>query len=118
MKKMLKDVDSYIQSAPKETRGKLKDLRSVIRKVAPDAEERISYGMPYYHYKGRLVYFAAAKKHIGLYVPPPIIEEHKSELKNFETAKATVRFSIDKPLPIPLIKKLIKARMEKNNLKK
>ncbi len=118
MKKILKDVDSYIQAAPKETRGKLKELRSVIRKTAPDAEERVSYGMPYYHFKGRLVYFAAAKKHIGLYVPPPIIEEHKSELKNFETAKATVRFSIDKPLPIPLIKKLIKARMKKNNLKK
>ena len=114
MKKAPKDVAAYIAGAPKEVRGKLKELRATIRKMAPDAEERISYGMPYYGYKGRVAYFAAFKKHIGLYVPSPVTEEHKKELKDYETAKATIRFPIEKPLPIALVKKLIKARMKKN----
>jgi uncharacterized protein YdhG (YjbR/CyaY superfamily) len=114
MEKALKDVDAYIAGAPKEVRGKLKELRALIRKAAPDAEERISYGMPYYGYQGRLAYFGLFKNHIGLYVPTPVIEEHKSELKDYGTAKATVRFPIDKPLPLALIKKLVKARMKKN----
>jgi uncharacterized protein YdhG (YjbR/CyaY superfamily) len=98
----------------KEVQTKLKELRAAIREAAPTAEERISYGMPYYAHKGRLAYFSAFKKHIGLYVPSPVIEEHKRELRDYETAKATVRFPIDKPLPIASIKKVIKARMKKN----
>lgn len=117
MKKTPKDVDAYIAKAPKEVQDKLKELRAVIKKTAPAAKERISYSMPYYDYKGRLVYFAAFKKHIGLYVPPPILQQYKNELKEYETAIATVHFPIDKPLPITLIKKLIKARMEKNESK-
>lgn len=114
MKKTPKDVDTYIKTAAKEVQGKLKELRTAIRQVAPTAIERISYRMPYYEYKGRLAYFAFAKSHIGLYIPPPVIEEHKSELKNYKTTKATIRFPIEKPLPIALIKKLIKAKMKKN----
>lgn len=113
-----KDVEGYIAAAPKEVRTKLKALRTAIRKAAPAAEERISYGMPYYGYKGRLAYFAAFQHHIGLYIPTPVIEEHKTELKNYETAKATVRFPLDKKLPVALVKKLIKARMKKNETKK
>ena len=118
MKKTPEDVDEYIAKAPKEAQDKLKELRAAIREAAPTAVERISYGMPYYKYKGQLAYFRLAKAHIGLYVPPPVIEEHKSELKDYETAKATVRFPLDKKLPIALIKKLIKARMKKNEAKK
>lgn len=114
MKKSPKDVDSYIKVAPRETRGKLIQLHEIIKATVPKAEERISYGMPYYEYKGRLAYFAAFKKHIGLYIPPPVIEEHKKELKDYETARATVRLPLDKPLPIALIMKLIKARVKKN----
>ena len=117
MKKAPKDVDAYIASAPKEVQGKLKELRTAIKQVAPTAIERISYGMPYYDYKGRLAYFAFAKSHIGFYIPPPVIEEHKSELKNYETAKSTIRFPLDKSLPFALIKKLIKAKMKKNDAK-
>ena len=120
MKKILKpkNVDAYIARAPQEVRSKLKELRAAIRKAAPTAEERISYGMPYYACKGRLAYFALAKAHIGLYIPTPVIEEHKSELKDYEAARATVRLPLDKKLPIALIKKLIKARMKKNESKK
>jgi uncharacterized protein YdhG (YjbR/CyaY superfamily) len=110
-----KNVDAYIAAAPKEVQGKLKELRAVIKAAAPTAVERISYGMPYYGYKGRLAYFAFAKAHIGLYVPTPVIEEHKSELKAYETTKATLRFPLDKKLPVALIKKLVKARMKKND---
>ncbi len=111
----VKDVDEYIANAPKEVQEKLKQLRKAIKSVASDANEKISYGMPYYDYKGRLVYFAFAKKHIGLYIPPPIIEQHKNELKDYVTAKSTVQFPLDKNLPIALIKKLVKARVEWNS---
>jgi uncharacterized protein YdhG (YjbR/CyaY superfamily) len=109
-----KNVDAYIAAAPKEARGKLQELRTVIRKTAPAAAERISYGMPYYEYNGRLAYFSLWKTHIGLYIPTPIIAEHKSELAAYETTSATVRFPLDRKLPIALTRKLIKARMKKN----
>lgn len=117
MKKRPKDVDEYIKTSPKEIRSKLVQLRKIIKTATPKAEERISYGIPYYSYNGRLAYFAAFKKHIGLYVPTPVIENHKKELINYETAKATVRFPIEKPLPVALIKKLIQARKEINENK-
>lgn len=112
--KKARDVDEYIAKAPKEMRGRLQELRAAIKSAAPKAEERISYGMPYYAYKGRLAYFQLWKKHIGLYVPTPVIEEHESELKDYEIAKATVRFPLDKKLPVALIKKLVQARVKKN----
>ena len=118
MEKPKRDVDAYIAAAPKEVRGKLKELRKVIKSTAPKAEEKISYGMPYYAYKGRLVYFAFARKHIGLYVPTPVIEEHKKELRDYETAKATVRFPLNKKLPLALIRELVKARMKKNEARR
>ena len=111
-----KDVDAYIAAAPKEVQGKLKELRAVIRKTAPKAEERISYGMPYYAYEGRLAYFAVFKEHIGLYIPTPVIEEHKKELREYETSAATVRLPLDQKLPVALIRKLVRARVKKNEL--
>ncbi len=68
--KTAKNVDEYIANAPEELQSKLKQLRKVIKDSAPEALEKISYGMPYYGYKGRLAYFAYAKEHIGLYIPP------------------------------------------------
>jgi uncharacterized protein YdhG (YjbR/CyaY superfamily) len=114
----ISDVEEYIASAPKEAQPSLRKLRTAIKKVAPKAQEKISYGMPYYDYHGRLVYFRLSKNHIGLYIPPPVIAEHKKELENYQTATATVRFPFDKKLPITLIKKLIKARMKKNDEKR
>ena len=113
--KPVRNVDEYIAQASKEVQDKLKELRAVIRTTAPGAEERISYGMPYYHYKGRLVYFQLWKNHIGFYVPTPVVEEHTSELKGYETTKATVRFPLDEKLPLALIEKLVKARVRKND---
>ncbi len=111
-------VNEYIANAPKDLQSRLQQLREAIKDTAPDAEEKLSYGMPYYGYKGRLVYFAYAKGHIGLYVPPPVIQDHKEELKRYETATATVRFPLSEDLPLPLIKKLVKARAAINEAKK
>lgn len=114
MNKRPRDVTAYIAEAPKEIQSKLIELRRIIKTAAPKAEERISYGMPYYGYKGRLAYFRLSKNHIGLYIPTPIIEEHAKKLKNYKTSRATVRFPLDKKLPQALIRKLLKARLQKN----
>ncbi|HEX9133105.1 MAG TPA: DUF1801 domain-containing protein [Ktedonobacteraceae bacterium] len=113
--KPAKNVDEYIAQAPIEAQDKLQELRAVIKATAPGAEERISYGMPYYDYKGRLVYFQLWKKHIGVYIPTPVLEEHKSELQGYETTKATLRLPLDEELPLALLKKLVKARVRKND---
>ncbi len=108
------NVDEYIAKAPKDLQGKLKILRKIIKDCAPEAVEKISYGMPYYGYKGRLAYFSYFKNHIGLYLTPPIVAEFKKELKDYATSTATIRFPNKEKLPIALIKKLIKARIKKN----
>ncbi len=112
--KKFKDVDGYIGHAPQNIQVELKKLRAAIKQTVPNAEEKISYGMPYYGYKGRLIYFAYAKTHIGLYIPPPIIQDYKDDLQKYQTAVSTVRFPLGEPLPIPLIKKLVKARVAHN----
>ena|SRR5437773_8281718 len=89
-----KDVDEYIALAPKEVQDMLKEFRTIIKAAAPRAQERISYGMPYYYYKRPTGLFRHSKKHIGLYIPTSIVKEHKSELKGYETIKATVRFPL------------------------
>ena len=71
--------------------------------------------MPYYNYKGRLAWFGLHKAHIGLYIRPPVIEEHKIELTKYTTTKSAVHLPLDEPIPTPVIKKLVKARMKKND---
>ncbi len=112
--KRAKDVDEYIANAPKDIQGKLRALRALIKEIAPTAQERISYGIPFYDYKGRLVYFASARGYIGLYIPPPIIQDHAKDLKKYTTTKSAIHMPNDTPLPTALIKKLVKARMKHN----
>lgn len=107
-------MDEYISAAPKEVQDKLREVRAAIREVAPTARESISYRMPYYDYKGRLAWFGLQKAHVGLYVRPPVIEEHKNELVGYTTTKSAVHLPLDKKIPASLIKKLVKARMKKN----
>jgi uncharacterized protein YdhG (YjbR/CyaY superfamily) len=110
-----KNVDEYISAAPIEAREKLEEVRAAIRKVAPTAVESISYRIPYYDYKGRLVWFGLQKRHIGLYLRPPTIEEHKKDLAGYATTKSAVHLPLDKKIPLSLVKKLVKARMKKND---
>ena len=108
------EVDRYISDAPPELQGKLRQLRRAILDAVPEATERISYGMPYYHYHGRLAYFGLAKRHIGLYIPSPVIDEHTDELKDFHAVQATVHLPLDQDLPIALVQKLVRARARMN----
>ena len=114
MNKPIKTIEAYLAAVPVETRTRLLQLRQIILTTAPLAKEKISYGMPFYEYKGRLVYFRLAKAHLGLYIPPPVIADFKKELKGYKTATATIQFPLDEQLPVALIKKLIKARMKIN----
>ena len=101
-------VDKYLNDAPIEIREELEELRKIIKSVAPKAEEKISYGMPYYGYKGRLVYFAYFKNHIGLYIMPRFLEGFEKEIEDYKTGRATLQISFDKKLPAQLIKKILK----------
>ena len=108
------DVDSYIAESPDEIRGILKELRRVIKSAAPKAIEKISYGMPFYEYggtgiKGRLIYFAAFKKHISLFITPWYSKSIPSEMKQYHISKATYQFPLNKPLPLKLIRDTVKA---------
>jgi len=114
MTRRVLDVDAYIKAAPKESRAKLFQLRRIIKALAPGAKEGISYRIPYYDYCGPLVWFAAFKNHIGIYLRPPIVEEHKRELRGYVTTKSAVHLPMTQPLPVALIRKLVKARMIKN----
>jgi uncharacterized protein YdhG (YjbR/CyaY superfamily) len=112
-----RDVDAYIAAAPNKAQPMLRQLRHVIKGAAPKAEEKISYGMPYYAYHGRLVYFAAHTNHVGLYVLGEAKDIYAKELQKYMTSKSTARFPIGQPLPVTLIKKLVKARVKENEAK-
>ncbi len=112
-----KNVDEYIALQPVEIRGTLEKLRETIKKAAPKAEEVISYKMPAYKFHGVLVYFGAYQNHIGFYPTGSGISAFKKELSVYEGSKGTVRFPIDKPLPLTLIKKIVRFRLKENEHK-
>jgi uncharacterized protein YdhG (YjbR/CyaY superfamily) len=107
-------VDAYIATFPKETQKILEELRATIKAAAPEAKEKISYQMPAFALKGNLVYFAAWKNHIGFYPTSSGTEAFKKELSIYESAKGSVKFPIDKPLPLELITKIVKFRVTEN----
>jgi len=113
-----KDIDEYIGMFPKEVRIILESLRQTIRKAAPEAEETINYQIPTYKLNGNLVHFAAYKRHIGFYPTPSGIEAFKKELSVYEGAKGSVKFPLNKPLPLDLISKIVKFRVMENLEKK
>jgi uncharacterized protein YdhG (YjbR/CyaY superfamily) len=115
MRTAARDVDSYLASVPEDARRSLEDLRKTIKSVAPKAVEVISYQIPAYKYHGLLVGFAAFKNHCSFFVMGTrTMDAFQDELKSYETAKATIHFLPGKPLPVALVKKLIKARIKEN----
>jgi Uncharacterized conserved protein len=110
-------IDSYIASFPKETQNILEQLRTTIRKAAPEAEETINYGIPTFTLKGNLVHFAAFKNHIGFYPTSSAIEAFKKDLSAYDGAKGSVKFLIDKPIPFELISRIVKFRVIENQKK-
>lgn len=113
--KIAKDVDEYLAAVPPDQRAALERLRKIIRAAAPKATEVISYGMPGYKYLGALVYFAAFKNHCSFFpASGKLIRAHQRELAGYELSKGTIRFTLDKPLPATLVRKLVKARAAEN----
>lgn len=107
-------VDEYIANSPKDIQPKLRQMRQIIRKIAPTAEEKISYGIPYYSLNGRLAYFAHFKGHLSLVVMSSGIRNFEVELKGYNVGKGTIQFANDKPLPASLIKKIVVYRAKEN----
>lgn len=112
---MKNGVDAYIAAAPKNAQSYLRRLRAIIKSEAPKAEEGISYRMPYYRYRGHLMYFAAFKSHVGLY-PVGNADKHLG-MKKYMTGKGTYQFPLDQPLPESEIRKLVRTRVKENDAK-
>jgi uncharacterized protein YdhG (YjbR/CyaY superfamily) len=108
-----KTVDEYLGALDDEKRRALEALRETIVDAAPGAVEGFAYGVPGFRYNGEvLVTFAAFKGHCGFYpMSPDVIEAFSDELKGYSTAKGTIRFQPDNPLPAVLVRKIVKARM-------
>jgi uncharacterized protein YdhG (YjbR/CyaY superfamily) len=117
-KRQYKNIDEYIAGFPEDIQAILQNLRRVIHKAAPEAQETISYSMPAFKQNGILVYFAAFKDHIGFFPTSSGISAFTKELASYNTAKGTVRFPLDKPLPVNLVKKIVKFRAQENRNKK
>jgi uncharacterized protein YdhG (YjbR/CyaY superfamily) len=111
---MSKTVKEYIAAQPPKARIALEKIRQTIKKAVPTSEEVISYGMPAFKYHGMLVWFAAPKDHYALYARPKFWD--KLEIKQYRTSKSTIKFPLDKPVPINLITKIVKY-IAKENLK-
>jgi uncharacterized protein YdhG (YjbR/CyaY superfamily) len=109
-----KTVDEYVSTFPASTQTILKTIRKTVKEAAPGAEELISYNMPAYKMNGILVYYAAYKNHIGFYPTSLGIKAFQKELSDYLWAKGSVQFPIDKPLPLPLISKIVKSRVKDN----
>jgi uncharacterized protein YdhG (YjbR/CyaY superfamily) len=109
-----KTISKYIASFPPKVQAILQTLRKAVRRAAPSAEEKVSYGIPCFARNGNLVHFAAFKKHIGFYPRSTAIAKFKKELSAYEVSKGTIRFPLDKPLPVGLIGKMVKFRVNEN----
>jgi uncharacterized protein YdhG (YjbR/CyaY superfamily) len=111
------NVNEYILQFPQETKKIMQEIRTLIKKIAPDSEENISYGMPAYKTNGKpLVYFAGYKNHIGFYATPNAHEKFKVELSEFKQGKGSVQFPLNQTMPYNLIIKIIKFKVEENKV--
>ncbi len=111
-------VDEYLAAVPTEARATLEKLRKTIKAAAPKASEVISYQIPMYKQHGMLVGFAAFKDHCSFFPGAKPIESHKDVLKAYKTSKGTIRFPSDQPLPVALVKRLVKTRIAENEARR
>ena len=110
----MNDIDKYISQYPEDIQQLLNDIRNAIRDEAPEAQECINYGIPTFKLNGNLVHFAAAKKHIGFFPAPSGISKFEVEIAKYKHAKGSVQFPIDEPLPLDLVRRIVKFRVEEN----
>lgn len=113
-----KDIDHYIADFPLEIQTILEQVRSIIKKTAPEATETINYGIPTFKLNGNLVHFAAFKKHIGFYPGSSGIENFKEALSDYKSAKGSVQFPFDKSIPLDLITTIVQFRVKENTAKR
>jgi uncharacterized protein YdhG (YjbR/CyaY superfamily) len=115
-----KAVDEYLAGVPEPARSTLNKIRATVRSaVPPEATEGISYRMPGFKYKGALLWYAAFSNHCSLFVlSGTALQAFQDELKDYTLSKGTIRFPVDKPLPAALVKKLVKAKIAQNELRK
>lgn len=113
----IKTIDDYIAEFAGPVQNLLRQMHTVIKKEAPEATEAISYAMPTFKLNGNLVHFAGYKNHIGFYPAPSGILAFEKELAGFKTSKGAIQFSLDKPLPTELIKKIVRFRVKENKAK-
>jgi len=111
------NIDEYISGFPKETQAAMQQVRATIKKVAPEAEETISYSMPAFKLNGMLVYFAGYKSHIGLYPTASGIKAFQKEIAAYKNSKGAVQFPLDEPMPLTLITRIVKYRVKENKEK-
>jgi uncharacterized protein YdhG (YjbR/CyaY superfamily) len=107
-------ISEYIQGAPKEARKKLKEMLACIRKAARGATEGLKWGMPAFSFRRILVTFAAHKNHIGFYPTPSAVKAFAKELSKFNTARGSIQFPLEKPLPLALIRKITEFRVKES----
>lgn len=119
MRSNYQTIDEYIKTYPKDIQVLLEKVRQTIRRAAPEAVEAIDYQMPTFKLNGKnLVHFAGWKHHIGFYPVPSGIEAFKKELSQYKMAKGSVQFPLNKPMPLELISKIVKFRVNENKEKK
>jgi len=109
-----RQVDAYIASFPAPVRQLLEQMRTAIRGAAPEAIEKMSYGMPTFFLKKNLVHFAATKHHIGFYPDPSGIMAFARELEGYACSKGTIRFPLEQPLPLDLVRNIVRFRVQEN----
>ena len=109
-----KTIDEYIQAAPREAQKKLREMRACIRAAAPGAKEGLKWGMPAFSYRRILVTFAGFKNHIGFYPTPSAVTAFAKELSKFSTAKGSIQFPLEKPLPLSLVRKITAFRVKES----
>jgi uncharacterized protein YdhG (YjbR/CyaY superfamily) len=109
-----KTVDEYIAALPDSVKPIIEELRETVKQAAPEAEESISYNMPAYQLNGPLAYYAAFKNHIGFYPTPASIIAFEEELSAYKGAKGSIQFPLNKPLPLELITRIVKVRLQEN----
>jgi uncharacterized protein YdhG (YjbR/CyaY superfamily) len=109
-----KDLDDYIAGFPDDVQKILEKIRRTIRKAAPLAEEKISYKMPAFKLDGDLIYFAAFKKHIGIFPPVRGNEKLNKELSRYRGEKGNLKFPLDEPIPYELIGRVVKFRLKEH----
>lgn len=111
------EIDEYIAGFPDDVQVILQKVRKTIRDVAPEAQEKINYGIPTFTLNGNLVHFAGFKNHIGFYPTPSGVEKFKKELSKYEGAKGSVKFPLDQPIPYDLITKITEFRVKEQMAK-